>query len=400
MVLLILFIILNLVPLYDSLSADETNIDVHIDPLTHTNKQMQAHSTDAHTQQSEDILSASPEHIKDLQQGDRTLETIRSRLNEGHGEDRTTNAHFYYEGGLIMPLWKKKGSPPGLFELKKLVLPVECRAVALKLAHEVPMAGHLGVTKTKSRILQRYYWPGVFKDVAKYYKSYEICQRSRGRKPVRVGMIPLPLRMHPFERKAIDLVGPLPRSRRGNRYILTIVDYATRYPEAIALPSTEAERIAKELIKVLLHVGIPEEILTDQGANFMSTLLQEMYLLLHVRRIRTSPYHPQTDWLVERYNGTLKSMLCKFAGRSGKDWDEYLSYLLFAYREVSQESMGVSPFELLYGRRVKGPLDVIRESWTGEEGAGEIYTSQILEMRRLLEQMREVVKERAVIAQE
>ena len=105
---------------------------------------MQAHSTDAHTQQSEDILSASPEHIKVLQQGDRTLETIRSRLNGGRGEDRTTNAHFYYEGGLIMRSWKKKGSPPGLFELKQLVLPVECRAVALKLAHKVPMAGHLG----------------------------------------------------------------------------------------------------------------------------------------------------------------------------------------------------------------------------------------------------------------
>ena len=174
------------------------------------------------------------------------------------------------------------------------------------------------------------------------------------------------------------------------------MDYATRYPEAIALPSTEAERIAKELIKVFSHMGIPEEILTDQGANFMSTLLQEMYLLLHVRRIRTTPYHPQTDGLVECFNGTLKSMLRKFAGRSGKDWDEYLPYLLFAYREVPQQSMGVSPFELLYGRPVRGPLDV---GWTGEEGAGEISTPQILEMRKRLEQMREVVKERASMSQ-
>ena len=171
---------------------------------------------------------------------------------------------------------------------------MECKAIVLKLAHDVPMAGYLEVTKSKNRILQRYYWPGVFKDVAKYCKSCEICQRSQGRKPVRVGMIPLPLRMHPFERIAVDLVGLLPRSRRRNQYILTIVDYATRYPEAIALPSAEAENIVKELIKGFSHVRIPEEILTDQGANFMSTLLQEMYLLLHVRSIRTSPYHPQT----------------------------------------------------------------------------------------------------------
>lgn len=210
----------------------------------------------------------------------------------------------------------------------------------------------------------------------------------------------MPLKTHPFERIAMDLVGPLKKSRRGNRYILTIVDYATRYPEAIALPSTEAERIAKELIKVFSRVGIPEEILTDQGANFIvSTLLQELYVLLHVRRIRTSPYHPQTDGLVERFNGTLKSMLRKFAGRSGKDWDEYLPNLLFAYREVPQESTGVSPFELLYGRTVRGPLDVIREGWTAEEEAPRIATPQILETRKRMEQMREVVMERATSAQ-
>jgi len=87
----------------------------------------------------------------------------------------------------------------------------------------------------------------------------------------------------------MDLVGPLARSRRGNRFILIIVDYATRYPEAIALPSTKASRITKELVTVFSHTGIPEEILSDQGANFMSALLQEVYQLLHIKRIRTSP---------------------------------------------------------------------------------------------------------------
>ena len=155
-------------------------------------------------------------------------------------------------------------------------------------------------------------------------------------------MIPMPLMSRPFERMAMDLIGPLPRSRKGNRFVLTIVDYATRYPEAVALPSTEASRIAKELITLFSRVGIPEEILSDQGANFMSELLQELYHLLHIRRIRTTPYHPQTDGLVERFNGTLKGMLRKFVGRGQKDWDEYLPYLLFAYREVPQESTGFS----------------------------------------------------------
>ena len=91
----------------------------------------------------------------------------------------------------------------------------------------------------------------------------------------------------------MDLVGTLPRTQRGNRYIFVLCDYATRYPEAIPLPSTEASRIAKELVKFFSRFGIPEEVLKDQGANFMSGLLEEIYLWLQIRRIRTSPYNPQ-----------------------------------------------------------------------------------------------------------
>ena len=135
--------------------------------------------------------------------------------------------------------------------------------------------------------------------------------------------------------------------------------YATRYPEAVALPTVIAPRVVKELIQLFARVGIPEEILTDQGPNFMSSLLEELYRLLQIRRIRTTPYHPQTDGLVERFNGTLKSMQGKFVADSQNDWDTYLPYVLFAYREVPQESTVFSPFQLLYGRRARGPLDVL-----------------------------------------
>ncbi len=125
----------------------------------------------------------------------------------------------------------------------------------------------------------------------------------------------------PFQRMAMDIVGPLPRSRSGNKYILVICDYATRYPEAIPLRAIDAETIAEELVKFFSRVGIPEEILTDQGSNFTSKLLAEVYRLLHIKPICTSPYHPQTDGLVERFNQTLKAMLRKTAKEEGKDWD-------------------------------------------------------------------------------
>ena len=103
----------------------------------------------------------------------------------------------------------------------------------------------------------------------------------------------------------MDAIGPLPHTQRGNRFILTICDYATRYPEAVPLPSVEATKIAKELVNLFSHVGVPDEIPRDQGSNFMSSLLEEIHQLLHIKRIRSISYHPQTDGVVERFNGTL-----------------------------------------------------------------------------------------------
>ena len=101
-------------------------------------------------------------------------------------------------------------------------------------------------------------------------------------------------------------------------------------------------------MKLFSQVGIPDEILTDQGTNFISALLQEIYQLLLIQQIRISPYHSQTDGLVERFNSTLKAML-KILTSKNQDWDELLPYLSFAYREIPQESTGFGPFKLHYG---------------------------------------------------
>ena len=185
----------------------------------------------------------------------------------------------------------------------------------------------------------------------------------------------------PFARIAMDIVGPLPRSKSGHKYILVICDYATRYPEAVPLRSCEAEKIAEELIKLFSRMGIPKEILTDQGSNFTSKLLAELYNMLQVRAIRTTPYHPQTDGLVERFNQTLKAMLRRMVNKEGKDWDRLLPFLLFAYREVPQASTGFSPFELLFGRKVRGPLDVIKERWEADHKSSESVVSYILSIQ-------------------
>ena len=213
-------------------------------------------------------------------------------------------------------------------------------------------------------------------------------------------MVSMSLVKLPFQQIAMDVVGPLPCTQRGNGFILTICDYATHYPEAIAPPSVEAPRVAKELVNLFSHVGVPDEILTDQGTNFMSSLLEEIYCLLHIKRIRTTPYHPQTDGVVERFNGTLKGMLKKIVSRNQKDWDQYLPYLVFVYREVPQETTRFSPFELLYGCRVRGPFDVLREEWTGHRETAVPVATHVIEMKKRLAEIAQLVSEHAAKNQE
>ena len=172
----------------------------------------------------------------------------------------------------------------------------------------------------------------------------------------------------PFKRVAIDIVGEIfPASSRGHRYILTLVDYATRYAEAVPLKSITTTSVAEALVGIFSRVGIPEEILSDRGTQLTSAQMREVGRLLSLKQLTTTPYHPQCNGLVERFNGTLKMMLKRMCAEKPKDWDRYISALLFAYREAPQESLGFSPFELLYGRTVKGPLQILRKLWTKEE---------------------------------
>ena len=144
------------------------------------------------------------------------------------------------------------------------------------------------------------------------------------------------------------------------------MDYATRYPEAIALPSIKTECVAEALVEIFSRVGVLDDMLTDCGSQFTSEIMKEVARLLSLQSLTTSAFHAQCNSLVERSHARLKQMLLRMCAERPKDSDRYLPALLFAVREVPQESLGLAPIELLYGWNVRGPMAILRELWTNE----------------------------------
>ena len=186
----------------------------------------------------------------------------------------------------------------------------------------------------------------------------------------------MPLINQPFKRVAIDLVRPIaPASGKGHRYILTLVNYATRYPEPVPLKNIDTETVAEALLDMYSRVGVPEEVLSDLGTQFTSDCIKEVSRLLSIRRLTTSPYHPVCDGLVEKFNRSLKRMLRRLCQEQPRQWHRFINPLLFAYREARQEATGFSPFKLLYGRTVRDPVQILKELWSDKQEILEVTTS-------------------------
>lgn len=235
----------------------------------------------------------------------------------------------------------------------------------LSLAHDSPLAGHLSHRKTGMKICEHFYWPGMWSDIKTFCKSCDKCQRMsvKGRvKPV--PQKPLPIITEPFMRVAVDIVGPLsPPSSEGHRYLLTLIDFATGFPEAVPLKEITSISVAEALLTIYSRVGIPTEILSDRGAQFTSQMMEELHRLLGSKPLFTTPYHPSGNGIVERFHATLKASLRKLCSDKPREWHQYVPATLFALREMPSDRTGFSAFKLLYGRRVRGPLSILRDLW-------------------------------------
>ena len=245
-----------------------------------------------------------------------------------------------------------------------MVLPHKFRKKVMTLAHEG--AGHLGARKVKALVRQRFVWPGMAKDLVLHCQSCEVCQMCKKSKARRVPLMERETLSEPFEVLAMDLVGPFPKGKGGYTYLLTSICMSSKWPEAIPLKTITAKAVAAGMIEIFARTGIPLQLLTDQGSQFVGSLVAHLCRDLHIDKVKTAPYHPECNGVVERMHGTLGAMLTK-AAALGLDWVGQVPFALFALRSSPNRDTQFSPFQLVYGHNVRTPLDILHQGWAEME---------------------------------
>ena len=167
-----------------------------------------------------------------------------------------------------------------------------------------------------------------------------------------------------------------------------------KWPEAFALRNSTAETVVNCLIDLTSRVGVLQEILTDNGTNFVSKVVKQFCQTTGVHQIGTSPYHPETDGMVEHLKSTLKRLLRKLTQNDKVEWDKSLLFVLWAYRGTVHATTGFSPYKLLFGREMRMPLDALVSFWKGKEVQSEMdITEQIEVMRANMEVVRDIAQQ-------
>ena len=262
----------------------------------------------------------------------------------------------------------------------KLVVPSTFKSEIMKSNHDDLFGSHLGPRKTVRKISTHYFWPRMISDIKEWVKTCASCQTKKGSvNKNRVPLQPIPVG-EPFDRIAIDCLGPLPVAESGNKHIVVFAEYLTKWVEAFAVPDITAPTIADLLIKnILCRHGAPKVILTDQGTNFTSEIIAEVCKLLNTTKVNTTPYNPKCDGLVEKFNHTLATMLSMYVSTKQTDWDIYLPFCIFAYNTSVQASTKDSPFYLLYGRDPYFPSDICLFGNVPSQAVRQNYSKELSE---------------------
>jgi transposase InsO family protein len=235
-----------------------------------------------------------------------------------------------------------------------VVIPKTLVKAVLKCYHELPFTAHQGIVRTMAAIKRKYWWKSLSRDVTEYINECEACAKRKTGNRV-IAPLGESLEAREFlDIVSLDVVGPLPVTAEGNKYLLTFIDHFTRFCEAIPVPTQETEVIAREfVVRIITQYGAPKTLLTDRGATFTSALMKHVCKLLQIRKIQTSSYHAQANGICERMHKLLIDMISHFVNNDARNWDRYVPYAVMAYRATPHSTVKYSPYYLVYGKDLK-----------------------------------------------
>lgn len=288
------------------------------------------------------------EEIARLQENDTQLASLLSRSD--------SNTHFKLKQCNVPNTNNKIYCEISSSNIRPYI-PERFRRQAFDSIHNV---SHPGVRLSRKLVAQKYFWPGINKDVGIWAKTCIGCQRSKISRHTNseLGIFQPSER---FDHIHIDIVGPLPMTQEGYRYCITVIDRFTKWPEAFPVQTITAEVVAKVLYEGwICRFGSPKKITSDQGRQFESDLFTSLMKLLGVKKCRTTPYHPQGNGMIERWHRSLKAAL--MARLSSASWSTELSTVLLGLRAAIRSDSGISAAQLVYGQGIRLPGEFYTEN--------------------------------------
>uniref|UniRef100_A0A3P9KGV5 Gypsy retrotransposon integrase-like protein 1 n=1 Tax=Oryzias latipes TaxID=8090 RepID=A0A3P9KGV5_ORYLA len=288
-------------------------------------------------------------------------------------------------GGVLYRQWVDHGKP-----VYQLVLPQSFRQRALQGIHDE--IGHLGAERALHLARNRFYWPGMAKDIE---EKCQKCERCFRRKAVVQKAAPMEniTTTYPLELICMDYLSLEPDSR-DTRNILVITDHFTKFAVAVPTRDQKAKTIAKALWEnFIVHYGFPSRLLSDQGRDFESRTIKELCSVIGAIKVRTTPYHPRGN-PVERFNRTLLGMLGTLEDKEKHHWRDFVKPLVHAYNCTRNDTTGYSPYELMFGRQPRLPVDFVL-GISPDSGDKQTHSEYVNSLRQRLQESYSLATESA-----